>query len=149
VDLTDGSQFHVELRRPTDEVAVVKLAGEVDMETGPAFEEAVLRAIEGGGRHVIVDLASVTFIDSTALNILIRGRRQLEQTGGSLAVVCGPGSPRRVMEITGLLTVIPAYSALDEALAAREQEAESRGTLPPRERPRTFDFHVAGEEGES
>jgi anti-sigma B factor antagonist len=124
MDLTDGSQFHLELRRPTDGLAVIKLAGEVDMATGPAFEEALLRAIEGGGRHVIVDLASVTFIDSTALNILTRGRRQLEQTGGSLAVVWGPGSPRRVMEITGLLTVIPAYSALDEALEAGQQEAQ-------------------------
>lgn len=122
MDLTDGSRFHVELRRPTREVAVVKLGGEVDMETGPAFEEALLRGIDGGAGHVIVDLSSVTFIDSTALNTLIRGRRRLEQHGGSLAVVCGPGSPRRVMEITGLLTVIPAYSALDDALAAGEQE---------------------------
>jgi anti-sigma B factor antagonist len=57
---------------------------------------------------VIVDLSSVTFIDSTALNTLVGALRLCESNGGSLAISHKlPAQISRVFEITGLDAVLP------------------------------------------
>ena len=117
-ELDDRPQFHVALTRRTDNIAVVTLAGEVDLYTAPKFQEALLQGIAEGARRVIVDLSAVTFLDSTALGVLIRGAKELGPDGGALHLVSGPGSVRRILEITGLAGVFAIHSTLDEALAA-------------------------------
>lgn len=105
------------MSRPTDGLAVVTLAGEVDLYTAPRFHEVMLRGIDEGAGRVIVDLTAVTFLDSTALGVLVGGAKRLG-TDGSPQIVCGPGNVRRILEITGLAGVFAVRSTLDEALAA-------------------------------
>jgi anti-sigma B factor antagonist len=115
--LKDRPQFHAELARPADEVAVVTLEGEVDLYTAPEFKEVLLRGIDEGARHVIVDLSGVTFVDSTALGVLVGGGKRLLDSG-SLGIVCSDDRIRRILEIAGLAGVFALYRTLDEALAA-------------------------------
>jgi anti-sigma B factor antagonist len=116
--MTDGQQFAVTLERPAEGVAVVVLEGEVDLYTAPRFKDVLLQAIDEGARHVIVDLAGVSFVDSTALGVLVSGGKRLQQTAGGLAIGCPDAKIRRILEITGLDTVFGVYPSRDEALAA-------------------------------
>ena len=116
--MTDGQQFAVALERADNGVAVVALAGEVDLYTAPRFREALFQAIDEGGPVVVVDLTGVSFIDSTALGVLVSGGRRLEQTAGTLAIGCPDERIRRILEITGLDTVFGVYATRAEALAA-------------------------------
>ena len=95
-------QFRTELTRPRDGLAVVTIVGEVDLYTAPKFHEVLLRGIDDGARQIVVDLSAVTFIDSTALGVLVHGAKRLGPDGGALHLVCGPGGVRRILEITGL-----------------------------------------------
>jgi anti-sigma B factor antagonist len=56
------------------------LGGELDMATAPLLEEAVAPSVENGG-GVLLDLASVTFIDSVAVNTILRIARELGDEG--------------------------------------------------------------------
>jgi anti-sigma B factor antagonist len=114
----DRPQFLAKLVRRSDDVAVVTLAGEVDLYTAPEFREVLLRSIDEGARHVIVDLSSVTFVDSTALGVLVGGAKRLGPHQGSLLIVCGLEEIRRVLEIAGLAGVFAIHRTLAEALAA-------------------------------
>lgn len=116
--LRDWPQFHVELSRHADDVAVVTLEGEVDLYTAPEFREVLLQGIDEGARHVIVDLSSVTFVDSTALGVLVGGGQRLRLHDGSLLIVCGLDGIRRILEIAGLAGVFAIHPTLDEALVA-------------------------------
>ncbi len=98
---------------------MVTLAGEVDLYTAPEFREVLLRGIDEGARHVVVvDLSSVTFVDSTALGVLVGGGKRLRQHDGALLIVCGADGIRRILEIAGLAGVFAIHPTLDEALAA-------------------------------
>ena len=116
--MTEGQQFAVALERADNGVAVVALAGEVDLYTAPRFKDVLFQAIDEGGALVVVDLTGVSFIDSTALGLLVSGGRRLEQTAGALAIGCPDARIRRILEITGLDTVFGIYSSRGEALAA-------------------------------
>lgn len=90
--------------------AVVVVTGEVDLTVGEPFR-AALTAAQNDSTDVIVDLTGVTFIDSTAINALIRARMAVPD-GGRLRVVGARHSVRRVFEITGVCDLL-LYPATD------------------------------------
>lgn len=110
-------EFRADLTR-FDALAVVTLAGEVDLFTAPKFDDTLRRGIDGAASHVIVDFSEVTFIDSTALTVLVVGGKRLLTDDRELSIVCGPGNARRLLQIAGLAGVFVVYETLAEALAA-------------------------------
>jgi anti-sigma B factor antagonist len=96
---------------------VVALAGEIDLYTCPEFKQELLRVIADGATLVVVDLTKTTFIDSTALGVIIRGVERLKQRDGRLVVVCADPNIVKIFEVTGLNRVFSIYGSRDEALA--------------------------------
>lgn len=114
--MSDRLPFGVELTVLPDERAVVALTGEVDLYTSPRFREVLLEGIDAGARRVILDLGLVTFLDSTAISVLVEGVNRLQPLGGSLVVVCDAASVKRILEIAGLLRVLEVYPTRGDAL---------------------------------
>ena len=110
--------FGVELLRPSEHVAVVALEGEVDMCSSRQFKEALLQGISGGATRIIIDLAKVTFIDSTALGVMVGGLRAVETQDGTLDIICCDENVKYIFEITKLNRIMHVYRSRDEALAA-------------------------------
>ena len=110
--------FNVTSDRPTDSVAVIALSGEVDIYTAPRFKERMLELLDSGVANLVVDLSEVTFIDSTALGVLIGGVRRVNSAGGAMALVVVSRPVERVLSITGLDRVFTIHSTRDEALQA-------------------------------
>ena len=79
-------------------------AGELDIATVPQLEQAFDLAMETDAEQIVVDLASVTFIDSTGLRLLIRMNDRCPN--GRLAIRSTPVVDR-LLEITGLLDQLP------------------------------------------
>jgi anti-sigma B factor antagonist len=84
-----------------DAVTVVDVRGDLDCYTAPQLR-AVLVELADGPRHVVLDVSSSTFIDSTGLGVLVGGLKRLRQQGGDM-VLRSPG-PRtlRLFEVTGV-----------------------------------------------
>jgi len=114
--MEDRPQFNVELEKHDDETAVVILAGEIDIYSAPRFKEVLLGAIDNGARHIVVDLCKVTFIDSTALGVLVSGAKRVRPSAGTLDIICTDSNIVRIFEITGLNRIFGIYSTRSEAL---------------------------------
>lgn len=110
--------FDVSAERLGDDAGVVRLSGEVDMYTAPQLKQSLLGLIDGGAAKVVIDLSSVTFIDSTALGVLIGGVRRLHAAGGAMALVVTTRPVERVLSITGLDRVFTIHATLEDAVAA-------------------------------
>ena len=110
--------FGVEAERRDDGMGIVRLTGEVDMYTAPQLKQAMLGLIDGGAAKVVIDLGGVTFIDSTALGVLIGGVRRLRAAGGAMALVVATRPVDRVLSITGLDHVFTIHETLEDAVAA-------------------------------
>jgi anti-anti-sigma regulatory factor len=114
--------FDLALERDGRGTVVLVLAGELDLYRAPAIEEAMARAtappppdkatFEGRFgddpqmpgtevRRLVVDLRSVTFIDSSMLFLLLAASRRQHACGGELLVLVGPQTPMNAFEVTG------------------------------------------------
>lgn len=90
--------------------AVVRLRGELDLATGDRFREAVYAAIWGGG-PVVVDLAQLTFVDSTGLRCLMTVAAGAQQAEVTLEFLPGAATAMRLFEPTRTLEALPFRSA--------------------------------------
>lgn len=116
-----GVEVVGEVRNETagEAVEIVVLQGEHDLGTVPQVREA-LAAASAGGKSLLVDLSSATFVDSSILGALLEARRSAVEAGRGFAVACsGDAEPvRRVLEVTGLADELPVHSTREAALAA-------------------------------
>ena len=97
---------------------VVRLAGEIDLYNVEEIRQALDEVSARSPERLVVQLADVTFIDSTGLGALIEARRKLPNRRAFLL-----SEPRRevlrALEITGLAKHMRICDTLEEALSAR------------------------------
>lgn len=110
--------FSVAGERLDGDRGVVVVRGEVDIATAPRMKECMVGLLEGGVSRLVVDLSQVSFIDSTALGVLIGGVRRVNAAGGKMALVVATPPVQRVLSLTGLDRVFPIHDSREAALAA-------------------------------
>jgi anti-sigma B factor antagonist len=100
-----------------DGATVVRLVGELDLYNADEIRTALRAVVEDGPERVVVDLSDVTFVDSTALGVLIEARTKLPNRRAFL--LASPGlETRRALQVSGLDRHLAVHESLAEALAA-------------------------------
>jgi anti-sigma B factor antagonist len=100
-------------------VAVVSVSGEVDVSTCGLLRDALLRVVtDEKYRGLVVNLAGVTFIDSTGIGVLVGVWRRVRATDGGLAVAMPSPQVRSVLDATGLTKVLSVYGLEADAVQA-------------------------------
>jgi anti-sigma B factor antagonist len=81
----------------------VVAVGEVDESTAELLRGALARVLDRcGSAPVVVDLAEVSFMDSTGVAVLVQAQQRAAADGCALSVVNPQPVVRRVMEVTGV-----------------------------------------------
>jgi anti-anti-sigma factor len=68
-------------------VAVVTMAGELDVSNSMRLSDYLHEAEDAGNSEVVVNVERLTFMDSTGLSVILGAHRRLRATGGTLTVV--------------------------------------------------------------
>ena len=103
--------------RNEGDVAVLAASGEVDVFTAPDLDRAIEAQLAEGRSQLVVDLSSVSFLDSTGLGVLVKGLKGARESGGSLRLVVTSERIRKIFDITGLDAAMPLFDTVDDALA--------------------------------
>lgn len=96
------------LHERVDGESILRLSGEIDMATAPAFRDAALTAIADDGPSLTLDLSGVTFMDSTGLHVLVGTYRRVRVHGGTFTMINIPDIVRKLLRLTGLDDVLLA-----------------------------------------
>ena len=96
---------------------VVELRGELDVTTVPMLRPALHALLDGTTPRIILDLAELTFIDSSAQTAIVIADRRARQLGVTFALAAPQRIVARVIAITGLDQHFPVYPTLAEAVA--------------------------------
>ncbi|MFE9960514.1 STAS domain-containing protein [Micromonospora sp. NPDC005299] len=103
--------------RPGRGCTVVEVRGEVDMATAPQLREGLQRLVDAGDRQVVVDMAEVGFIDSSALGALVVIFKSLRDVGGRLRLAAVQPAVRSVLRVTSVDRAIDVYDSVQAAEA--------------------------------
>ncbi len=95
---------------------VCRLAGELDLYSA----DQVRRAVDGAmARHgvsdLVLDLSEVSFLDSSGVGVILGRYRRTRESGGRMALVAPPERLRPVLELAGILQLVPAAASVGEA----------------------------------
>lgn len=90
-----------------DGVLRLAIAGEVDLANSDLLTEAISSLITAGHvAELIIDLDQVTFLDSSGIHALVRGRKLAEAFGIAYLITNPRKTVRQVLDITGVLRLL-------------------------------------------
>jgi anti-sigma B factor antagonist len=97
---------------------VLVFEGELDLDSAPRFKEELHQPLSPGCRRIVLDLAQITFIDSTALGVLVAVNYERRLVAGEGLVLAGlRPSVLKVLEVTGLVGSFDLTADVESALA--------------------------------
>jgi anti-anti-sigma factor len=104
-------------RRETPEgIVVLVLEGEFDLAAVPSLREQIEAARELAPRGVVLDLAEVTFVDSSGLRELLRARTASREAGKGFALAAPQPPVIRLFELTGATNAIASAPTVERAI---------------------------------
>ena len=109
---------HLNITSRVEQNAVLfDLSGELDLSNVERARESIHSRLEEGHRDLILNFSGLRYMDSSGLSLLVQVKRRLESQGSVTLVGCPP-IIRRMLEVTRLDTVFPAYENDADALRA-------------------------------
>lgn len=90
---------------------VLRLAGSLDLATGPSLRTALDGILDSRPQRVVLDLAGVTFLDSAAIGVVVVACKALRRVGGELVLRAPSPNVALVLDTVGLqrtITIEPA-----------------------------------------
>ncbi len=102
--------------RQVDSVTVVDLSGRITLGEGcTQLRELIRDLLARGHKSVLLNVADVTYIDSSGIGELVSGFTAVSNLGGQLKLLNLTKKVRDLLQITKLLTVFDVHE--DEAKA--------------------------------
>ena len=96
--MNESSQFALRVTE-SGHGPVVVVTGELDLATSDQLGECLHDLV---GQYVTLDFSDVTFMDSTAINVLVAAQKRVENEGGKLVLHGVRPAQMRVFDIVGL-----------------------------------------------
>jgi anti-sigma B factor antagonist len=121
-----SSGFGLVQRELDEHVLVISIQGELDLSTAPRLKWMLHDALAGGHDQLVLDLARTTFMDSTALGVLVAIRRKLV-AGQQLTIVCATPEVLKIFEYSGMDGAFAIYDTLEQAVAAAAPQSARTG----------------------
>ena len=106
------------------ETAVLTAQGELDAYAAPDLGSGLKTAASRG--PFVADLSKVSFMDSTALGVLVRVFKDAAARGIAARVVLPQSAARRIFEITTLERVLPVADSPSAALRELRGDPDER-----------------------
>lgn len=97
---------------------IVRLKGELDHHTANFFRQPVEKELKKDIiQNLILNLENLTFMDSSGLGVILGRYKQIKERGGEV-VICGlDKQSQKILQLGGLLKIIPVCSDENTALA--------------------------------
>ncbi|SET88595.1 stage II sporulation protein AA (anti-sigma F factor antagonist) [Salinibacillus kushneri] len=98
-------------------VLLVRLSGELDHHTSEDLKHQWQSEMKKADiQHVIVNMESLSFMDSSGLGVMLGRYKEVQELGGEMVVCSLSQSVRRLFELSGLFKIVRLEENEDAAL---------------------------------
>jgi anti-sigma B factor antagonist len=110
------SEFQIVIEQETSGVTRARICGEADARAAPEIQERLSELAREPRQRLLIDLSEATFLDSTALAVLLETDRRLRDWRGRLAVFCPDPAMRELFALVGHNLIFPVEETEQRAL---------------------------------
>ncbi len=96
---------------------IVILTGEIDLESSPQARKILLDTVDHSAK-LLIDMASVTYIDSSGIATLVEAFQRAKRNGKYVAFICLNPAVVRVLSLARLDKVFAIHTDLESAIHA-------------------------------
>ena len=89
---------------------VLTLSGRLNIQARKPLQMAIKKVQSTHAHHLTLNLTKVTFIDSSAIGILILAHRALEEGRTKLSLIVPPGTVLDTLHLMNIDSMIPIHS---------------------------------------
>jgi anti-sigma B factor antagonist len=100
------------------EIAIVEVSGWIEISSAPRLRDTLISLIDDGHLHLVIDLSSTVFLDSTGLGVLVGTLHRLRSRDGSLAIAGVKDRVGRAFQISNLDQIITLTDTVEDGIAA-------------------------------
>lgn len=97
---------------------LVRVAGEIDLNSSPAFRTGLLNLLERKSPMILIDLGGVTYVDSSGVGTIVELKRRADRAGTKVVLFGLQARVRSIFEITRLDKFLSIVATLEEAKSA-------------------------------
>ena len=109
--------FQYDLTTKND-VSIITLMGELRIFDLTDYTSFFEEQVSNGKVKIIINFEKITYIDSTAIGLLVNIKRNIEEQGGRLTISSVNPDVMNVLQITGINQFLDIYDSLETALAS-------------------------------
>jgi anti-sigma B factor antagonist len=102
--------------QPMGEHVVLSVSGELDAYSAETLRRQLVELDQAGHHTLVVDLASLEFIDSSGLGVLVGAYKRTRPHSGAVCLLSPSDRIAKMLRITGLDRVFPVHTDLQAAL---------------------------------
>ena len=107
------------ISREVGNVTVIDMDGRITLGEGSALlRDLIHQNLAKGQRNILLNLAGITYIDSSGLGELVSGYRLIKSEGGEVKLLNLNKKVTDLLQITKLYTVFDIHNQEDQALAS-------------------------------
>lgn len=99
-----------------DTLSTLTLSGEFTHDDVTAFNRVVSDREQAGARHFVLDCANLEFIDSAALEALLRLQERIGTSGGQLRLIKVDDTLDTILRLTRLDLALESHESLELAI---------------------------------
>ncbi len=103
------------VQREVNSIPVIDIIGEVDLYNTKEIKDLIDQMIKEGKYQLVLNLASVPFMDSSGIGTLVTGMYRLKKYHGNLKIVNIMGSVAKVFKMTGMDDHLEIFDNEEEA----------------------------------
>ena len=111
-------------------VVVVAVSGELDIGTAPRVEDRLAYLAATGHHRLVLDTALLSFCDAAGIRVMVRARMRADEQGGWLRLAAASCRLRWLVDILALVTYLPAYDTVVQAIAGTDMPARAEAANP-------------------
>ena len=99
-------------------IKLIQLTGEMDAVEASSIEQVIEKFVEDGCKGLILEMAGVSYIDSSGIRVLLSTYKKLKPPDGNFTILQPSEQVVMILELADLLDILSISQSMDDALQA-------------------------------
>lgn len=114
-----SSEFSVAVKENVVRIVTLAPQGRLDTLRALEFRQQVQKILDGGVKHLVLDLSQTPFLDSAGMAVLVSALKQCREQGGDARMVWPQAEPvKRILSLTKFDRIFEMKNSVQEAVAS-------------------------------